>query len=61
MCVGAGLCPGLESASGSCSSSPFSQRLFGMMNNSAIDVPPDVKTFYLTNVFPLYLLSINTM
>lgn len=26
-----------------------------MMNNSAIDLP-DVKTFYLTNVFPLYLL-----
>lgn len=32
-----------------------------MMNNSAIDVLPDVKTFYLTNVFSLYLLSINTM
>ena len=61
VCAGAGLCPGLEPASGSRSPSPFPQRLFGMMNNSAIDVPPDVKTFYLTNVFPLYLLPINTM
>lgn len=39
----------------------FPQRLFEMMNNSAIDVPSHVKTFYLTNVFPLYCLSINTM
>lgn len=42
------------------SPSAFPQRLFGLMNSSAIDVPPDIKTFYLTNVFPLYLHSIDT-
>lgn len=32
-----------------------------MMNDLPIDVLPDAETFYLTDVFPLYLLSINTM
>lgn len=31
-----------------------------MMNDLPIDVLPDAETFYLMDVFPLYLLSINT-